>query len=86
MKERLDVLLVKRNLAESREKAKALIMSGIVYVNGQKPEVSVVEQLFLFFNVCDSGSRHHGAQSVHQAGGEASCRGPQYGYRSHVVN
>ena len=28
MKERLDVLLVKRNLAESREKAKAVIMSG----------------------------------------------------------
>ena len=34
MKERLDVLLVKRNLAESREKAKAVIMSGIVYVDG----------------------------------------------------
>ena len=27
MKERLDVLLVKRNLAESREKAKAVIIS-----------------------------------------------------------
>lgn len=40
MKERLDVLLVKRNLAESREKAKALIMSGIVYVNGQKEDKS----------------------------------------------
>lgn len=38
MKERLDVLLVKRNLAESREKAKTLIMSGIVYVNGQKED------------------------------------------------
>ena len=38
MKERLDVLLVKRNLAESRGKAKALIMSGIVYVNGQKED------------------------------------------------
>lgn len=37
-KERLDVLMVQRNLAESREKAKALIMSGIVYVNGQKEE------------------------------------------------
>ena len=33
MKERLDVLLVKRNLAESREKAKAIIMSGNVFVN-----------------------------------------------------
>ena len=34
MKERLDVLLVKRNLAESREKAKAIIMSGNVFVDG----------------------------------------------------
>ncbi len=38
MKERLDVLLVQRNLAQSREKAKALIMAGIVYVNGQKED------------------------------------------------
>ena len=34
MKERLDVLLVKKGLASSREKAKAIIMSGIVYVDG----------------------------------------------------
>lgn len=38
MKERLDVLLYKRGLAESREKAKAIIMSGIVYVDGQKED------------------------------------------------
>lgn len=38
MKERLDVLLVKQGLAESREKAKAVIMSGIVYVDGQKED------------------------------------------------
>ena len=38
MKERLDVLLVNRNLAASREKAKAIIMSGIVYVAGQKED------------------------------------------------
>ncbi len=38
MKERLDVLLVKRGLAPSREKAKALIMAGEVYVNGQKED------------------------------------------------
>lgn len=38
MKERLDVLMVQKNLAQSREKAKALIMSGIVYVNGQKED------------------------------------------------
>lgn len=34
MKERLDVLMVKKNLAPSREKAKALIMSGDVFVEG----------------------------------------------------
>lgn len=38
MKERLDVLLVNRRLADSREKAKAIIMSGVVYVNGQKED------------------------------------------------
>lgn len=38
MKERLDVLLVKRNLAASREKAKAVIMAGNVYVEGQKED------------------------------------------------
>lgn len=38
MKERLDVLLVKRNLAPSREKAKAIIMSGNVYVEDQKED------------------------------------------------
>lgn len=51
MKERLDVLLVKLGMAESREKAKALIMSGIVYVDGDKedkagtafPDTSVIE-------------------------------------------
>lgn len=32
------MLLVKRNLVPSREKAKAIIMSGIVYVNGQKED------------------------------------------------
>ena len=38
MKERLDVLLVKRGLAESREKAKAIIMSGNVFVEGQRED------------------------------------------------
>lgn len=38
MKERLDVLLVSRGLAASREKAKALIMAGQVYVDGQKED------------------------------------------------
>lgn len=38
MKERLDVILVKRGLAESREKAKTLLMSGNVFVNGQRED------------------------------------------------
>ena len=37
-KERLDVLLVNRGLAPSREKAKAIIMSGIVYVDDNKED------------------------------------------------
>ncbi|MCR5460003.1 MAG: TlyA family RNA methyltransferase [Acetatifactor sp.] len=38
MKERLDVILVEQGYASSREKAKAIIMSGNVYVNGQKED------------------------------------------------
>ena len=38
MKERLDVLLVKQGLAVSREKAKAVIMAGCVYVDNQKED------------------------------------------------
>ncbi len=38
MKERLDVLLVQRGLAPSREKAKAVIMSGNVFVRGQRED------------------------------------------------
>ncbi len=37
-KERLDILLVKRGLAESREKAKAIIMSGNVFVDQQRED------------------------------------------------
>ena len=37
-KKRLDVLLVEWGLASSREKAKALIMAGIVYVNDNKED------------------------------------------------
>ena len=38
MKQRLDVYLTENNLAESREKARAIIMSGNVYVNNQKAD------------------------------------------------
>ena len=38
MKERLDVLLVQRGLAPSREKAKAMIMEGNVFVAGQRED------------------------------------------------
>jgi 23S rRNA (cytidine1920-2'-O)/16S rRNA (cytidine1409-2'-O)-methyltransferase len=37
-KERLDVILVSRGLAASREKAKAVIMAGDVFVNGQRED------------------------------------------------
>ena len=38
LKERLDILVVKKGLAESREKAKALIMSGDIFVNGERED------------------------------------------------
>ena len=33
---RLDVLLTEKGLQESRQKAQATIMSGLVYINGQR--------------------------------------------------
>ena len=48
MKKRLDILVFEKGFAQSREKAKAIIMSGIVYVNNQKadkPGVSYDENL-----------------------------------------
>ncbi|WP_173471937.1 TlyA family RNA methyltransferase [Eubacterium ruminantium] len=38
MKKRLDVLLYEKGLADSREKAKRLIMAGIVYVDNNKED------------------------------------------------
>ena len=38
MKQRLDVLLVEQGHAASREKAKEMIMSGVVFVNGQRED------------------------------------------------
>lgn len=50
-KERIDVLMVKKGLSASREKAKATVMAGIVFVGGQRvdkpgtelPEDTVIE-------------------------------------------
>ena len=38
MKERLDILILNLGYAESRERAKALIMEGRIYVNGQRED------------------------------------------------
>lgn len=38
IKKRLDVLLTERGFTDSRAKAQAIIMSGMVYVNGQKAD------------------------------------------------
>ena len=61
-KERLDVLLVQRNLIESREKAKAVIMSGDVFVSGQRVDkagtmVSLDAEIEVRGNVCPYVSR-----------------------------
>lgn len=50
MKKRLDVLVFEKGFAESREKAKAIIMAGLVYVNNQKADkcgVSYDEELLI---------------------------------------
>lgn len=38
MKQRLDTVLTERGLCPSRERARAVIMSGVCYVNGQKED------------------------------------------------
>ena len=38
MKKRLDVLLTEKGLAESRQKAQAAVMSGLVYVDGRRAD------------------------------------------------
>lgn len=50
IKKRLDVLLVEKGYADSRTKAQAIIMSGLVYVDGQKadkPGISYEESVEL---------------------------------------
>lgn len=50
VKKRLDVLLTEQGYADSRSKAQAIIMSGLVYVDGQKadkPGVSYEETVQL---------------------------------------
>lgn len=61
-KERLDVLLVEKGLCESRSRAQALIMSGEVYVAGQKCEkagtpVEVDAEIEVRGNACPYVSR-----------------------------
>lgn len=62
MKERLDILLVKKGLCPSREKAKASIMAGIVYVDGQKSDkagnmVDEDAEILVKSNICPYVSR-----------------------------
>ena len=62
LKNRLDIVLVERGFFASREKAKASIMAGIVYVDGQKVDkagtsVDVEADIFVKGNICPYVSR-----------------------------
>ena len=62
MKERLDVLLVQNGYYPSRERAKAAIMAGIVYVDGQKSDkagtmINTEAEIFVKENLCPYVSR-----------------------------
>lgn len=61
-KERIDVLLVEKGFFESREKAKASIMAGVVYVDEQKvdkagEEVAIDSKIEVRENICPYVSR-----------------------------
>ena len=45
MKKRLDVLVYEKGFAESREKAKAVIMAGQVYVDNQRRTSAVLRMM-----------------------------------------
>ena len=64
MKKRLDVLLTEQGFAESREKAKTIIMSGIVYVNNQKEDKPGTQSSFEGWTVASSSSFQNNAGSV----------------------
>ena len=62
MKERLDVILVEKGLYPSRERAKAAIMAGIVYVDGQRVDkagtgVNTEADIFVKEDTCPYVSR-----------------------------
>lgn len=62
MKDRLDVILVNKGLFPSREKAKASIMAGIVYVDGQKVDkagtpIDTEAEIYIKENLCPYVSR-----------------------------
>ena len=57
-KTRLDVLLTERGLAESRQKAQAVIMAGHVFVAGQrvdKPGTAVLSDARSCASLCEQG-------------------------------
>lgn len=62
LKERLDILLVQRGFYESRERAKASIMAGVVYVDGQKTDkagtaIDTESEIVIRENICPYVSR-----------------------------
>ncbi len=63
MKERLDTLLVKQGYYQSRERAKAAIMAGIVFVDGQRSDKAgnmvnpETAEIFVKENLCPYVSR-----------------------------
>jgi len=62
LKERLDVLLVEKGIYQSRERAKAAIMAGVVFVDGQKSDkagnmVNTEAEIFVKEDHCPYVSR-----------------------------
>jgi 23S rRNA (cytidine1920-2'-O)/16S rRNA (cytidine1409-2'-O)-methyltransferase len=58
-KKRLDVLIVERGLAESREKAQAMILAGEVRVNGERSEkagAQIIEDALI--QVCGTSAKY----------------------------
>ena len=67
-KKRLDVALTEQGLAESRQKAQAVIMAGSVFVAGQrvdKPGTAVANEADIEVYECQDQKRRNDNQEQH---------------------
>ena len=76
MKIRLDQYLVQNGLVQSRERAKALIMAGVVFVNQQKVDKAgeMIKEDAVVRSICAISERYGGLTSFAAKDGQFTLR------------